>query len=117
MNLEKIRNFCLSLENVTEDMPFGNDTLVFRVGGKLFALVNLDGDLSINLKCDPALALELRASHDAVQPGYHMNKMHWNTVYCDGSIKDDYIFEWTRHSYDLVSKSLPGKHKEKGKLT
>jgi predicted DNA-binding protein (MmcQ/YjbR family) len=74
MDIESLREYCISRKNATESFPFGDDTLVFKVNGKIFALVNLDGDLSINLKCDPALALELRERYPSVTPGYHMNK-------------------------------------------
>ena len=104
MNIELLREYCLSKKNSEETFPFGDDTLVFKLHGKVFALVNLDGDLSINLKCDPALALELRENYPCVQPGYHMNKKHWNTVYCDGSVPDRLIFNWIDHSYDLVDR-------------
>ena len=103
MDIESLRDHCIGLKGVEECFPFGDDTLVFKTGGKIFALVNLDGDLSINLKCDPALALELRERHSSVIPGYHMNKKHWNTVYIDGTITDREIFEWIDHSYSLVS--------------
>jgi predicted DNA-binding protein (MmcQ/YjbR family) len=102
MNIESIREYCLSKKNVTECMPFGDDTLVYKVSGKIFILANLDGDLTINLKCDPAFALELRERYTSVIPGYHMNKKHWNTVMIDGSIPDREIFEWIDHSYNLV---------------
>lgn len=104
MNIEILREYCISKRNVTEGFPFGDDTLVFKAGGRIFALVNLEGDLSINLKCDPALAIELRERHSSVMPGYHMNKKHWNTVYIDGSVPDKEIFSWIDHSYDLVLK-------------
>ena len=87
---------------VTESFPFGDDTLVFKVNGKIFALANLDGDLSVNLKCAPAFALELREKYTSVLPGYHMNKKHWNTVLMDGSIPDKEVFSWIDHSYNLV---------------
>jgi predicted DNA-binding protein (MmcQ/YjbR family) len=103
MNIESIREYCLSKKNVTECMPFGDDTLVYKVSGKIFILANLDGDLTINLKCDPAFALELRERYTSVIPGYHMNKKHWNTVMIDGSIPDREIFEWIDHSFNLVS--------------
>jgi predicted DNA-binding protein (MmcQ/YjbR family) len=103
MDIESLRNYCISLKGSEESFPFGDDTLVFKARGKIFALVNLDGDLSINLKCDPALALELRERHASVIPGYHMNKKHWNTVYIDGTIPDKEIFSWIDHSYNLVS--------------
>jgi predicted DNA-binding protein (MmcQ/YjbR family) len=104
MNIEILREYCISKKNVTESFPFGDDTLVFKTGGRIFALVNLDGDLSINLKCNPALAIELRERYSSVIPGYHMNKKHWNTIYIDGSVSDKDIFSWVDHSYDLVLK-------------
>jgi predicted DNA-binding protein (MmcQ/YjbR family) len=86
-----------------EDYPFGDGVAVFKVGGRMFALVSLDGDPgSVNLKCDPGLALELRAVYAAVRPGYHQNKRHWNTVELDGSIDDDELREMIDHSYELV---------------
>ena len=102
MNIEIIREYCISKRNVTESFPFDEDTLVFKTGGRIFALVNLEGDLSLNLKCDPVLAIELRERYSSVIPGYHMNKKHWNTVYIDGSIPDREVFSWIDHSYDLV---------------
>ena len=86
-----------------ETFPFGDDTLVFKVKEKIFALVNLDGDLSINLKCDPVLAIDLRERYSSVIPGYHMNKKHWNTVLLDGSVPDKEVFSWIDHSYDLIA--------------
>jgi len=102
MNIESLREYCISKSNVEEGFPFGEDTLVFKVKGKIFALANLDGDLSINLKCDPEFALELREKYTSVQPGYHMNKKHWNTVLLDGTIPDSEIINWIDHSYSLV---------------
>jgi predicted DNA-binding protein (MmcQ/YjbR family) len=102
MNIEDLRDYCISREGASESFPFGDDTLVFKVNGKIFALVSLDGDLSINLKCDPALAIELRERYSSVTPGYHMNKKHWNTVILDGTIPDKEIFKWIDHSYDLI---------------
>ena len=112
MNLESIRKYCFSLKGVEEDMPFDDITLVFKVMGKIFVLTDTEGELSINLKCDPGKAIELRASYPAVQPGYHMNKAHWNTVYCDGSIDDELIYEWIKHSYNMVVNKLPAKLRE-----
>lgn len=109
MDLESFRHFCLSLPGVTEGFPFGEDTLVFKVGEKIFALADADLFSSVNLKCDPELAIDLRERHAAVVPGYHMNKQHWNTVYIDGSISTVLLQEWTLHSYQLVRKSLPKK--------
>jgi predicted DNA-binding protein (MmcQ/YjbR family) len=102
MNIEDIRTYCLKKPGVTEGFPFGEDTLVFKVKGKIFVLANLDGDLSLNLKCDPALALELRERYSSVIPGYHMNKKHWNTVYLNGTIPDKEVLSWIDHSYKLV---------------
>jgi predicted DNA-binding protein (MmcQ/YjbR family) len=104
MNVESLREYCISKKSVTESFPFDDETLVFKVSGKIFALVSLEGDLSINLKCDPVLALELRERYSAVTPGYHMNKKHWNTVVLDGSIADKEILSWIDHSYELVVK-------------
>jgi len=106
MNIEEFRKYCLSKKGVTEEFPFGEETLVFKVMGKMFVLTNLVGDFTINLKCDPDLALELREQYPAVIPGYHMNKKHWNTVIIDGSIPNKLIYEWTDHSYHLVVDQL-----------
>lgn len=104
MNIEILREYCISKDDVTESFPFGDDTLVFKAAGKIFVLANLEGDLSINLKCDPSLALELRERYAAVSPGYHMNKKHWNTINADGSIPDKEILAWIDISYNLVMK-------------
>ena len=112
MNIESIREYCLSKPEVTESLPFGEDTLVFKVLGKMFVLMNLDGELSVNLKCDPEKALELREEYSAVLPGYHMNKRYWNTVMVNGSITDRLLETWIDHSYEQVIKSLP-KNKQK----
>jgi predicted DNA-binding protein (MmcQ/YjbR family) len=103
MNIEILREYCIKKDEVTEGFPFGEDTLVFKVKGKIFALANLAGDLSINLKCDPLHALELREKYSSVTPGYHMNKKHWNTVMLDGSVPDKEVFLWIDHSYDLIA--------------
>jgi len=102
MDIESLRLYCISKRDATECLPFGDDTLVFKVGGKIFALANLDGDPTVNLKCNPALAIELRERYSSVIPGYHMNKKHWNTILLDGSIPDKEVFAWIDHSYDLV---------------
>jgi predicted DNA-binding protein (MmcQ/YjbR family) len=102
MDIESLREYCISKTDATESFPFGEDTLVFKVNGKIFALVNLDGDLSINLKCDPVFAIELRERYSSVTSGYHMNKKHWNTVLLDGSVPDKEVFSWIDHSYNLV---------------
>jgi predicted DNA-binding protein (MmcQ/YjbR family) len=103
MDIESVREHCISKKGASEGFPFGEDTLVFKVKGKIFALVNLDGQLSINLKCDPDLAIELRERYSSVIPGYHMNKKHWNTIYIDGTIPDKEIISWIEHSYRLIA--------------
>jgi predicted DNA-binding protein (MmcQ/YjbR family) len=107
MNIETIREYCISKKEVTESFPFGDDTLVFKTKGKIFAMVNLDGELRLNLKCDPDLAIELREKYSSVLPGYHMNKKHWNTINIDGTAPDKEVFSWIDHSYEVVVKSLP----------
>jgi len=108
MHLESIRKYCLGKEGkITEEFPFDEETLVFKVGGKMFLLTNIDGHpLSVNLKCEPALAMELRERHAAVQPGYHMNKKHWNTIILDGSIPDREVRKMVDMSYELVVRTL-----------
>jgi predicted DNA-binding protein (MmcQ/YjbR family) len=112
MDIEKFRNHCLSKKGVTEEFPFDNKTLVFKVMGKIFALADIEDFVGINLKCDPEIAVELRERYPAVLPGYHMNKKHWNTILMDGSIPEKYIWNWIDDSYDLVSASLTKKQKE-----
>jgi predicted DNA-binding protein (MmcQ/YjbR family) len=107
MNIEQIRNYCLKKMGVTEEFPFDEETLVFKVAGKIFLLTSLESiPLQINLKCDPEKAVELREEFESVQPGYHMNKRHWNTIVIDGSIPSRKIFEWIDDSYDLVVSGL-----------
>jgi predicted DNA-binding protein (MmcQ/YjbR family) len=113
MNIEEFREYCLSKKGVTEEFPFDEVTLVFKVMGKMFALTSLDGDFSINLKCNPDKAVDLREQYPAVQPGYHMNKTHWNTVFVDGSISNKLLCDWTDHSYQLVVDQLPKTLKNK----
>jgi len=112
MNIENFRNYCIAKKGVTEEFPFDEETLVFKVMGKMFALTNIDLFVSINLKCEPSKAEELREQYDCVKPGYHMNKKHWNTVMIDGSAPDKLIFQWVDDSYNLVVNSLPKKLKE-----
>ena len=110
MHIETLREYCLSKKAVTEDFPFGETTLVFRVKEKIFLLVSLDADpLQFNAKCDPEKAVELREEYDAVKPGYHMNKKHWNTIIIDGSIPSKLIKEMIDDSYNLIVQSLPKK--------
>jgi predicted DNA-binding protein (MmcQ/YjbR family) len=115
IDLETIRNHCLAKPGtITEEFPFDEETLVFKVYGKLFLLTNVnDLPLSMNLKCDPERALELRERYPAVKPGYHMNKRMWNTVEADGSLPPRLVFELIDHSYDEVVKKLPKKIQEK----
>src|SRR3972149_1870482 len=112
MNIETLREYCLSKPGVTESFPFGEDALVFKVLGKMFALMLLNQELTINLKCDPERAIELREKHPAIIPGYHMNKKHWNTLNVDGSLTENQILELIDHSYNLVFESLPKKVRE-----
>jgi predicted DNA-binding protein (MmcQ/YjbR family) len=113
MNLETYYEYCLSKKGVTEHFPFDEDTLVFKVGGKMFALSSLlqweKGHPSANLKCDPDWAQELRAEYDAIQPGFHMSKVHWNTIAINQDVYDTFLKELIDHSYDLVFKSLTKK--------
>lgn len=108
MNTETLREYCIGKPGATESYPFGGDALVFKVGGKMFALLATESQpTTLNLKCDPELAVQLREEHAAVTPGYHMNKTHWNTVTIDGRVRSVEVQEWIDHSYELVKKSLP----------
>ena len=113
MHIETLREYCLSKKAVTEDFPFGETTLVFRVKEKIFLLVALDAEpLQFNAKCNPEKAIELREEYDAIKPGYHMNKKHWNTVIIDGSLSAILIKEMIDDSYNLIVQSLPKKLRE-----
>ncbi|MBZ0200870.1 MAG: MmcQ/YjbR family DNA-binding protein [Ignavibacteriaceae bacterium] len=112
MNLEQVREYCLSKKGVTESLPFDEDTPVYKVMNKMFLLANLVPPYSINIKCDPEKAVELREKHDDVIPGYHMNKTHWNTVYIDTNIPDKLLYNWIDNSYDLIVKGLKKKDRE-----
>jgi predicted DNA-binding protein (MmcQ/YjbR family) len=113
MNIQQLYEFCLSQKAVTEHFPFDEDTLVFKVGGKMFALTSLkeweNENASINLKCDPERANELRAIYEAINPGWHMSKTHWNTIHFNSDVSDKMICDLIHHSYDLVFKSLTKK--------
>jgi len=113
MNIEELRTYCLSLKGVTEDFPFDESTLVFKVVGKIFCLTDLEGDLSINVKNEPEKNIELREEYRAIKPGYHMNKVHWNTIEIDGSIPDDFIKNLIDESYDLIVMKLKRKEQQK----
>lgn len=113
MNIEQLRIFCLSLKGVEEGFPFGEDTLVFKVMGKMFCLCGMERKpFQCNLKCDPEKAIELREEYSGVIPGWHMNKTHWNTIIFDGSFSNAAAEQWITDSYDLVAQSLPRKGKE-----
>ncbi len=114
MKIDTFRDYCLRKKGVTEGLPFGPDNLVFKVMGKMFAIVSLDEvPLRANLKCDPERALELREEYDGnILPGYHMNKEHWNTLVMDGRLDHQLIFELIDHSYELVVESLTKKLKK-----
>ena len=112
MNIESLREYCLSKPDVEETLPFGPDVLVYKVSGKIFLLLSLDQEpLQFNVKCDPELAIELREEHACVLPGYHMNKKHWNTIMVDGSISSKQLKEWIDHSYNLVVRPLSKRKK------
>ena len=110
MFLDEIRNYCLSLKGTDERFPFDDVTLVFTIGNKIFALIDTVTCESINLKCDPEKAIELRENYQAVLPGYHMNKKHWNTVSITGRLTDTQLLSMIDDSYDLIVQSLP-KHR------
>ena len=112
MNLEELRDYCLQKPGVTEGLPFGEDTLVFKVGEKLFLLTRISAGNQFNVKCDPELAVELRERHSEVKPGYHMNKKLWNTVMLNGSLTRQQLCEMIDHSYEQVFKGLPKKIQE-----
>lgn len=108
MNSESLRTYCLSKAGVTESFPFDDVTLVFKVGGKMFLLYDITGNpLTFNVKCDPERAVQLRETYDAVAPGYHMNKTHWNTIRVDGSVRESVLHQWIDESYELVFNRLP----------
>ncbi len=113
MNIQQFYELCLSKKGVTEHFPFDEDTLVFKVGAKMFALSSLTqwekGEPSVNLKCNPDKAQELRAQYDSIQPGYHMSKVHWNTIAVNKDVSDKLVKQLIDHSYELVFKSLPKK--------
>ena len=106
MNLEAFRKHCLYKKGVTEEFPFGEETLVYKVMGKMFALTDLESFESVNLKVDPEVGEELREKYASVQPGYHMNKKHWVTVLMDNSIPDKLVLKWIDNSYELVASAL-----------
>lgn len=115
MDPNELRDTLLNFPAVTEEQPFGPDVVVYKVMGKMYALSTYETPLEANLKCDPDRAIKLRKQYEAVQPGYHMNKRHWNTVRFDGSLPSDLAMELIQHSYDLVVKGLSKKDQKKVK--
>lgn len=116
MNIQQLYEYCLSKKAVTEHFPFDEDTLVFKVGGKMFCLTSLkkweEGNPSLNLKCHPDLAMQLREQFEDVQPGFHMSKKHWNTVLLNNALPDKIVMHFINHSYELVFASLSKKIKQ-----
>lgn len=112
INIEAFRDYCLAKPGVTEGFPFDNKALVFKVMDKMFALVNVDKFEFINLKCDPEKALELREQYYGIQPGYHMSKKHWNSVYVDQDVSKELVLELVDHSYTIIVEKLSKKLKE-----
>ena len=110
MDIEQFRDYCLSKPDVEESLPFGDDILVFKVQGKMFCLTVLDSAaFTFNVKCNPEYAIELRERYNAVQPGYHMNKKHWNTITVDGSLSNEFLKQCIDDSYALVYKKIKKK--------
>jgi predicted DNA-binding protein (MmcQ/YjbR family) len=113
MNIEEVRDYCLSKKGTTEDFPFDDVTLVIKVGGKMFALISLDAEeKNVALKCDPEYAIELREKYEAVRPAWHFNKKHWNNVFLNSSLSEKNIKEWIDHSYEMVLKGMSKKMRE-----
>ena len=112
MDIDKLRDHCLNKAGVSESFPFDDETLVFKVGSKIFCLVNLTPPLSINLKCSPEKAIEFREEYEEIKPGYHMNKKHWNTISLEGKLEDSFIEEMIDNSYLLVYDKLIKKEKD-----
>lgn len=118
MNHEILRDYCLQKKATSYDFPFDEEVMACRVAGKIFLLTSvLQFPVSINVKCDPEKAVELRERYYAVKPGYHMNKTHWNTVTCDGSLSDSLIFSFIDHSYEMVVRSLSKKIRNEFQLS
>ena len=112
MYIDEFREYCLAKKGTSEGTPFGPETLVLKVMGKIFAITGLDDYEFVNLKCDPEYAIELREREPGIKPGWHMNKAHWNSVMVDGSVSEKLFKELIDHSYDLIVKSLPKKARE-----
>lgn len=117
MNIEEFREYCLEKKGVTEELPFDETTLVYKVLGKMFALTDTESDFSINLKCDLEKVIELREEYpDSVLPGFHMNKKHWNTIMIDGRVSDKLLYAWIDDSYSLIVEKFTKGMKEKLRL-
>jgi predicted DNA-binding protein (MmcQ/YjbR family) len=112
MNIEEYRDYCLAKDFVSESFPFDEKTLVFKVGGKMFALTDIDNFRSVNLKCDPERAIDLRETYNGIKGGFHMSKKHWNTVTLDSDVPFLFIQELIDHSYELVYSSLTKKKRD-----
>jgi predicted DNA-binding protein (MmcQ/YjbR family) len=113
MELDELRDYCLAKKGVSEDMPFGEGVIVFRVGGKIFVLAPVaEIPPTANLKCDPGKAIELRERYEQIKPGYHMNKKHWNTVELDNGLSERLLYELIDHSYEQVLKTLKKSERE-----
>jgi len=113
MHIEEFRDYCLAKKGVEETFPFGEQTLVFKVMGKMFALTGLENEVfKVNLKCDPERSIELREEYEDIQPGWHMSKKHWNTVVFEGELEEKMLLELVDHSYDLVVQSLKKKDRD-----
>ena len=112
MTITFFREYCLSKPGTSEDTPFDENMLCFKVGGKIFAIIDIELFESVNLKCEPERAAELRERYSGIVPGYHMNKNHWNTVMFDGTVSDKLVLELVDHSYELILNSLPKKTRE-----
>jgi predicted DNA-binding protein (MmcQ/YjbR family) len=117
MDIETFRSYCLAKAGTTEGFPFDGNTLVIKVGEKMYTAFDVDNFESVNLKCDPEYALELRTNYDGIIPGYHMNKKHWNTILMDGSVPDKLVYELIDLSYALVIKGMTKKQREELNLT
>lgn len=112
MEIDELRDYCLSKKAAKECFPFDEDTLVFKVGEKMFCLTSLNLPFTMNLKCDPEKAIELREEYEEVSPGYHMNKVHWNTVSLEGSLSNKFLKELVDHSYDLVVEKMSKRQRQ-----
>jgi predicted DNA-binding protein (MmcQ/YjbR family) len=112
MDIEQTRAYCLTQKGCTESFPFDDESLVFKVGGRIFAILGLTPPFSINLKGDPRVNIQLRELHEWIVPGYHMNKQHWNTVYLETGMNDSLIREMIDNSYSLVINKLPKSARE-----